>query len=170
MQQCFMFIDTGNGSGWTPVNDSTKDIAALDSFVIDWGSDGIDEQPEPAVMSFTLRDRTGRLAGQALTLAGMKVIVQFSDQPDGKIFSRRWAAGAICASPSTRSIRLIRQTRQTRQTRHPKQCSAAPSPPAAASNRPATADAAQTLRHPCGSACNPKDRQTWPRNGTARTG
>ena len=30
MQQCFMFIDTGNG--WTPVNDSAKDIAALDSF------------------------------------------------------------------------------------------------------------------------------------------
>lgn len=79
MQQCFMFIDTG--SGWTPVNDSAKDIAALDSFTIDWGSDSIDEQPEPAVMSFTLRDRTGRLAGQALTLAGMKVIVQFSDQP-----------------------------------------------------------------------------------------
>ncbi|WP_147324837.1 MULTISPECIES: hypothetical protein [Bifidobacterium] len=79
MQQCFMFIDTGNG--WTPVNDSTKDVAALDSFTIDWGSDGIDEQPEPAVMSFTLRDRTGRLAGQALTLAGMKVVVQFSNQP-----------------------------------------------------------------------------------------
>ena len=79
MQQCFMFIDTGNG--WTPVNDSTKDIAALDSFTIDWGSDSIDEQPEPAVMSFTLRDRTGRLAGQALTLAGMKVVVQFSNQP-----------------------------------------------------------------------------------------
>jgi hypothetical protein len=39
MQQCFMFIDTGNG--WTPVNDSTKDVAALDSFTIDWGSDGI---------------------------------------------------------------------------------------------------------------------------------
>ena len=81
MQQCFMFINTGNGSGWTPVNDSTKDIAALDSFTIDWGSDGIDEQPEPAVMSFTLRDRTGRLAGQALTLAGMRVVVQFSNQP-----------------------------------------------------------------------------------------
>ncbi len=79
MQQCFMFIDTG--SGWTPVNDSAKDVAALDSFTIDWGSDGIDEQPEPAVMSFTLRDKTGRMAGQALTLAGMRVIVQFSDQP-----------------------------------------------------------------------------------------
>ena len=79
MQQCFMFIDTGNG--WTPVNDSAKDIAALDSFVINWGSDSIDEQPEPAVMSFTLRDRTGRLAGKALTLAGMKVVVQFSNQP-----------------------------------------------------------------------------------------
>lgn len=79
MQQCFMFIDAG--SGWTPVNDSAKDIAALDSFTIDWGSDTIDEQPEPAVMSFTLRDRTGRLAGQALTLAGMKVVVQFSNQP-----------------------------------------------------------------------------------------
>lgn len=82
MQQCFMFIDTG--TGWTPVNDSSKDIAALDSFKIEWGSDSIDEQPEPAVMTFTLRDRTGRLAGQALTLAGMKVIVQFSNQP-------RWA-------------------------------------------------------------------------------
>ena len=81
MQQCFMFIDTGNGTGWTPVNDSTKDVAALDSFTMSWGSDGIDEQPEPAVMSFTLRDRTGRLAGQALTLAGMKVVVQFSNQP-----------------------------------------------------------------------------------------
>ena len=79
MQQCFMFIDTGNG--WTPVNDSAKDIAALDSFTIRWGSDSIDEQPEPAVMNFTLRDRTGRLAGQALTLAGMKVVVQFSNQP-----------------------------------------------------------------------------------------
>lgn len=76
-----MFIDTGNGTGWTPVNDSAKDVAALDSFTVDWGSDGIDEQPEPAVMSFTLRDRTGRLAGQALTLAGMKVVVQFSNQP-----------------------------------------------------------------------------------------
>ena len=46
MQQCFMFIDTGNG--WTPVNDSAKDVAALDSFTIDWGSDGIEDQPEPA--------------------------------------------------------------------------------------------------------------------------
>ena len=35
MQQCFMFIDTGNG--WTPVNDSAKDIAALDSFTIRLG-------------------------------------------------------------------------------------------------------------------------------------
>lgn len=79
MQQCFMFIDTGDG--WTPVNDAAKDVAALDSFTIQWGSDTIDEQPDPAVMSFTLRDKTGRLAGQALTLAGMKVIVQFSNQP-----------------------------------------------------------------------------------------
>ena len=79
MQQCFMFIDTGNG--WTPVNDSTKDVAALDSFTIDWGSAATGEQPGPTVMSFTLRDRTGRLAGQALTLAGMKVVVQFSNQP-----------------------------------------------------------------------------------------
>ena len=74
-----MFIDTGDG--WTPVNDAARDIAALDSFTIQWGSDSIDEQPDPAVMTFTLRDKTGRLAGQALTLAGMKVIVQFSNQP-----------------------------------------------------------------------------------------
>lgn len=79
MQQCFMFIDMGDG--WTPVNDAARDIAALDSFTIQWGSDSIDEQPDPAVMAFTLRDKTGRLAGQALTLAGMKVVVQFSNQP-----------------------------------------------------------------------------------------
>ena len=101
MQQCFMFIDTGNG--WTPVNDSAKDVAALDSFTIDWGSDSIDEQPEPAVMTFTLRDKTGRLAGQALTLAGMKRDrAVLRSTRDGKIFSRRWAAGKICASRSTR--------------------------------------------------------------------
>ena len=143
MQQCFMFIDTGNG--WTPVNDSAKDIAALDSFTIDWGSDSIDEQPEPAVMSFTLRDRTGRLAGQALTLAGMKVIVQFSDQP-------RWQD----LQPSMGGWEDL------------------PSPPAAASNRPTTAGGCSSSPPhrgwPYGSACNPKDRQTRPRNGTARTG
>lgn len=172
MQQCFMFIDTGNG--WTPVNDSAKDIAALDSFVIDWGSDSIDEQPEPAVMSFTLRDRTGRLAGQALTLVGMKVVVQFSNQP-------RWM-DLTPAMGCWRDLRIpIDSLHKTYSPDSPdssdspsKQCSPAACPPAAASNRPATADGcSNSPPHrgwPYGNACNPKDRQTRPRNGTARTG
>ena len=131
MQQCFMFIDTG--SGWTPVNDSAKDIAALDSFTIGWGSDGIDEQPEPAVMTFTMRDKTGRLAGQALTLAGMKVIVQFSDQP-------RWQD----LQPSMGGWKDLRI--------------------------PIGSNSPPHRGWPYGSACNPRDRPTWPRNGTARTG
>lgn len=78
-QQCFMFLDWGDG--WVAVNDHDNDVAALDGFSIQWGTDGIDQQPDPSVMSFTLRDRTGWLTGRALTLAGSRVLVQISEQP-----------------------------------------------------------------------------------------
>lgn len=74
-----MFLDWGDG--WTAVNDHANDVAALDGFSIQWGSDAIDTQPDPSVMSFTLQDRTGRLTGRALTLAGARVLVQISEQP-----------------------------------------------------------------------------------------
>lgn len=56
-QQCFMFLDWGDG--WVAVNDHDNDVAALDGFSIQWGTDGIDQQPEPSVMTFRLRDSTG---------------------------------------------------------------------------------------------------------------
>lgn len=79
MQQCFMFMDWGDG--WHGMNDHAGDVAALDGFSIQWGTDDLDQQPDPSVMSFTLRDRTGRLTGRALTLAGARVLVQISEQP-----------------------------------------------------------------------------------------
>ena len=78
-QQCFMFLDWGDG--WVAVNDHDNDVAALDGFSIQWGTDDLAEQPDPSVMSFTLRDRTGWLTGRALTLAGARVLVQISEQP-----------------------------------------------------------------------------------------
>ena len=78
-QQCFMFLDWGDG--WKSVNDHAEDVAALAGFSIQWGTDDLAEQPEPSVMSFTLRDRTGWLTGRALTLAGARVLVQISEQP-----------------------------------------------------------------------------------------
>ena len=78
-QQCFMFLDWGDG--WVAVNDHDNDVAALDGFSIQWGTDGIDQQPDPSVMTFRLRDSTGWLTGRALTLAGARVLVQISAQP-----------------------------------------------------------------------------------------
>ena len=75
-QQCFMFLDWGDG--WVAVNDHDNDVAALDGFSIQWGTDGIDQQPDPSVMTFRLRDSTGWLTGRALTLAGARVLVQIS--------------------------------------------------------------------------------------------
>ena len=74
-----MFLDWGDG--WVAVNDHDNDVAALDGFSIQWGTDGIDQQPDPSVMTFRLRDSTGWLTGRALTLAGARVLVQISAQP-----------------------------------------------------------------------------------------
>lgn len=79
MQIAYMFIDWG--AGWTPLNDHTRDVAALDSLSIRWGTDDITEQTEPSVMNFTLHDRTGWLTGRALTLAGAQIVLQVSGQP-----------------------------------------------------------------------------------------
>ncbi|OXN01121.1 hypothetical protein [Bifidobacterium vansinderenii] len=81
-QQPFMFLDLGDG--WRRVNDHSGDLAALAGFSIEWGTDDIAEQPDPAVLSFTLLDRTGDTAGHVLELAGARVLLQLSSQP-------RWA-------------------------------------------------------------------------------
>ena len=75
-QQCFMFLDWGDG--WVAVNDHDNDVAALDGFSIQWGTDGIDQQPEPSVMTFRLRDSTGWLTGRALRPRGIRRTARYS--------------------------------------------------------------------------------------------
>lgn len=79
MQKPFMFIDWGDG--WKSLNDPLQDIAVLAQFSVQWGVETADEQPDPSVMSFTLRDLKGWLTGRALTLAGARILVQISEQP-----------------------------------------------------------------------------------------
>ena len=90
-QQCFMFLDWGDG--WVAVNDHDNDVAALDGFSIQWGTDGIDQQPDPSVMTFRLRDSTGWLTGRALTLAGARVLVS----PAGPLLLALPQAEALCS-------------------------------------------------------------------------
>lgn len=79
MQLPFMFIDFGNGL--ESVTNHMNDVAALAAFSVRWGTDSPEEQPEPSVLTFTLRDRTGSLAGAALTLAGAHVLIQLATPP-----------------------------------------------------------------------------------------
>jgi hypothetical protein len=79
MQLPFMFIDFGRGL--ESVTDHTNDVAALASFNIRWGTSSPDTQPEPSVLTFSLHDRTGSLAGKALSMAGARVILQLATPP-----------------------------------------------------------------------------------------
>ncbi len=82
MQQAYMYLDLHDGAGFRSVTDHDRDVAALDGFTIDWGVDGIDRQPDPAVMTFRLIDRTGRFAGRAASIAGATVVLQITPEAD----------------------------------------------------------------------------------------
>ncbi|PWG65038.1 hypothetical protein [Bifidobacterium callitrichidarum] len=95
MQQVYLFMDTGDG--FRLLNDHTATVAALEGLTVRWGTDSPDTQPDPSVLTFTLRDRTGLLAGRAATMAGARVLVQISEQPT-------WAdmpAGTYAAATAT---------------------------------------------------------------------
>ena len=79
MRQPLLFID--RGSGWENVTGHQGEVAGLDRFTIDWGTDAPTEQPDVDVLDFQLIDRTGDLAGRAMTLAGAKVMIQLSRMP-----------------------------------------------------------------------------------------
>lgn len=79
MRQPTMFIDAGDG--YANVTGHDGDTAGLAGFTIDWGTDKLDEQPDPNVLHFQLMDRTGELAGNATRLAGMPVLIQLSRMP-----------------------------------------------------------------------------------------
>lgn len=96
MQQPFMFLNLGDG--WKLVNNHTGTSAALSDLSLQWGTDDPADQPDPAVLSFRLRDRSGTIAGKALTLAGARVILQLSDEPTWRQMNR---VGAWDALPGT---------------------------------------------------------------------
>ena len=79
MRQPLLFMDLGNG--WENLTGHEGDVAALDSFTVDWGTDDAGAQPDVSVLKYRLADRTGQLAGRATTLAGAKVWVQLSRMP-----------------------------------------------------------------------------------------
>lgn len=100
MQQPFLWID--HGAGPELLNDHRCDLAALAGFSIRWGTDSPASQPDPAVMTFTLRDTTGHFAGRAATLAGARVLLQVSQQPRYADMPERTYA----SYPATRTVDL----------------------------------------------------------------
>ncbi len=100
MQQPFLWID--HGAGPELLNDHWRDLAALAGFSIRWGTDSPASQPDPAVMTFTLRDTTGHFAGRAATLAGARVLLQVSQQPRYTDMPERTYA----SYPATRTVDL----------------------------------------------------------------
>lgn len=71
MRGLFMYLKTA--TGWKPISSDT-----LDSISVKWGTDSPYEQPDPAVLDFTIRDRQRKLYSNALSLIGASVLVQLS--------------------------------------------------------------------------------------------
>ncbi|PLS24336.1 hypothetical protein BLI708_06695 [Bifidobacterium imperatoris] len=100
MQKPYMFIDWGEG--WTGLNDPQQDIAAFSTFSIEWGVQNIDSQPDPSVMTFTIRDRKGWLTGHAITLAGARLLVQITEQPTWNMLTTDMGAWGAQKNPLSR--------------------------------------------------------------------
>lgn len=79
MQQIYAYLDTGDGL--QPANNAAQDIAMLDDLSIQWGTDSPDTQPDPGVCQFTLRDRTGELAGGFVQLSGARLVLRINESP-----------------------------------------------------------------------------------------
>ena len=94
MQRILMFLNYG--TGWIPLNDHANDIAALANFTLNWGVDSIGDDSTPAVLNFTLVDRTAKLAGNPTVLAGARVIVQIGRIPTYEDLDPRIGTYAHC--------------------------------------------------------------------------
>lgn len=79
MQQLYVWLQTP--SGMKLINDHAQETTALDSLSIEWGTSSIASQPDPSVLSITLVDRTGAIAGKPVNLIGTRIIVQLSHEP-----------------------------------------------------------------------------------------
>lgn len=109
MRQIFMYLKQSQQTSWQTLNDSNRDVAALTNFTIDWGTDSAFEQPDPAVLSCTLRDKSGNLAGRAATLAGARIIVQLSRQID---YSMLTSLGSMTYAQADMTLNKLHYTIQ----------------------------------------------------------
>ena len=105
MRQVYMFLDWGDG--WRSVNGHTGDVAALDGFGIQWGTDDMETQPDPSVLSFRLIDRDGWLTANATRLAGAKVCVRMAGEPTWRDTQRMDAATWAQLTGSVRDLHRI---------------------------------------------------------------
>lgn len=79
MQLPYMYLKLSDG--WHDITASNQTICSLAKWSIEWGTDSLAQQPEPSVLSFTIRDRTGTLAGKAVELVQAQVILYLSSPP-----------------------------------------------------------------------------------------
>ena len=63
MRQPVMYIDTGGG--YVNVTGHAGATAGLAGFTIEWGTDKLDEQPDPNVLHFQLMDHPHRRHARA---------------------------------------------------------------------------------------------------------
>lgn len=80
MRAAFLYIDTGGG--WENYTGHQDAQAALSGLTISWGASKADETPSVNVLHFQLIDRTGRMAGRAMTLLDARVLVQITRTPN----------------------------------------------------------------------------------------
>lgn len=88
------FLYLNRGDGWERLTDHRRAHAALESLTVEWGTDSIDEQPAPPVLSVSIRDNDGSMAGDSLYMAGAEVWLQKSDEPTWNDFkpAGTWAS------------------------------------------------------------------------------
>lgn len=80
MRSAFLYIDTGGG--WENHTGHEDDQAALAGLTVTWGNTDPEAMPETNVLHFQLRDRTGSLAGRAMTLLDSRVLLQLTRTPN----------------------------------------------------------------------------------------
>lgn len=66
---------------WTDITAHTGNVCALAGFEIEWGSGSALDQPDPSVLDITIIDRTGSLAGRALSLLGARIMIYLTAPP-----------------------------------------------------------------------------------------
>ena len=93
----YAYLDTGDGL--RPVTSVAGDTVMLAAFTVQWGTDTPETQPDPSVCDFTLMDRTGRLAGDFIILAGARLVIRVSKSPTWDDIGDQFGTYSDCTFP-----------------------------------------------------------------------